>query len=43
MDNRNIYGIPEGSIRNVKHVQPDKYWENDYQMSQPATEEQIKA
>ncbi len=43
MDNRNIYGIPEGSIRNVKHVQPDKYWESDYQMSQPATEEQIKA
>lgn len=43
MDNRNIYGIPEGSIRNVKHIQPDKYWENDCQMSQPATEEQIKA
>ena len=43
MDNRNIYGIPEGSIRNVKHVQPDKYWERDYQISQPATEEQIKA
>ena len=43
MDNRNIYGIPEGSIRNVKHIQPDKYWESDYQMSQPATEEQIKA